>query len=105
MDNEASGETLEPKQLESEQLESEGPPVRRNVLFMAGGILLTGAATLGVAVFIKDVTATATIAVAGMVITPLAMMAKELLTPEPGPTVQMPASTFERVVSLIAREK
>ena len=100
MENEANGGMTELR-----QEESEGPPFRKNVLFMATGIVVTGAATLGTAFAIDTPTATMAVAVAGMVITPLAMMAKELLTPEPGPIVQMPASTFEKVVSLIAREK
>ena len=98
MDNETNAGTLELTQ-------EKGPPIRKNVLFVEGGIVLIGAATLATAVVTEDVTATVIVAVAGMAITPLAMMAKELLTPEPGPTVHMPAETFEKLVSLVMREK
>lgn len=80
------------------QDEPSSPPIRKNVLFLSGGIVLVAGGAMAAIGFTVGLTAASVMGIAGMAIAPLAMMGKELLTPEPGPTVTMPANTFERVV-------
>lgn len=81
--------------------EPSSPPIRKNVLILACGIVVVAGGSMTVLGFTTGNTVASVMGVAGMAIGPLAMMAKELLTPEPGPTVSMPANTFVKLIQVI----